>query len=82
MQRAGPVPSDGAHQSRYAAEPGASDSWASSRRMWRSFMMRGGEAILARRATKMGSGLPWPSGSSLRSQPASTGVMRSSGSSA
>ena len=31
--------------------------------------------VRALRATKMGSGLPWPSGSSLRSQPASTAVI-------
>ena len=45
-------------------------------------MMRGAESRRTLRATKMGSGLPWPSGSSLRSHPASTAVIRSSGSSA
>ncbi len=50
--------------------------------MCRCFMMRGAETRRALRATKMGSGLPWPSGSSLRSHPASTGVMRSRGNSA
>jgi hypothetical protein len=39
----------------------------------RAFMMRGAASRRALRATKMGSGLPWPSGSSLRSHPASTG---------
>ena len=65
-----------------ALEACAGSREASSRHRWRSFMMRGGASTRALRATKMGSGLPWPSGSSLRSHPASTGVMRSSGSSA
>lgn len=54
----------------------------SSKRRCRAFIMRGGAMRRAPRAMKMGSGLPWPRGSSLRSHPARTGVIRSSGNSA